>query len=418
MKKLLKSFSALICACLVTVCLVCTFVNNNNTISTPIRDVELKEVDIDYESEFSKYEDAKLEYSKEKGYVSFSGIISYSSEELSDIDLVSITNDKQEKLSLEYSFDYEIDENLFYMNVEAVNSEDSVIIDRIEGIPFENENGDIDIVFEVEGDYILLSELTEQELFENWGWFSKVLKKVAVAAAVVTVAAVVVAACAYAAPAVIAVASGSVVTATTGTTVFMAGAVATSTLATCAAFASACATTALVAGSIAATACVAIAANDILTNYNKTLKASQTWTLSELQEVLTESINVTDNNAKKTVVYLGKDPKYSRIANSDRINNVVTFHLDDWMFYENKHGKEGMWILNYAFLNYVVIKEKNENWQIRLTTNYNNYLSIRDVSQPGYFYSKELNFLLENGHVFDSNLTYEMAIAFYGVRYA
>ena len=54
-----------------------------------------------------------------------------------------------------------------------------------------------------------------------------------------------------------------------------------------------------------------------------------------------------------------------------------------------------MWILNYAFLNFVVQKEKVDYWQIRLTTDYVPYLSIRKLNEEGYFYSKEIDFFKE-----------------------
>lgn len=126
-------------------------------------------------------------------------------------------------------------------------------------------------------------------------------------------------------------------TTTIGTTVFVAGTVATSTLATCATFAAAATTTALVAGSIAATACIAITANNVLNDFNKALETSKKWTIAELQSALAKATNVRDNNASTTVVYLGRDPEYMAVSIADTVNNVVTFHLDDWMYYENKH---------------------------------------------------------------------------------
>lgn len=416
MRKLLNKLSVLICGCLIAVCALSTFASNKDVLSTPTRDVELIEQNVDFENEFSRYEDAKLEYSKDEGYVSFSGTINYSTEELSDIDFVSMLDNGNDKLSIEYSFDYDVNENLFYLNVEAKNTEDGNILDSIVGVPFQNDNGEIDIVFDVEGDFICLSELTENKLLENCGWFSRILKKVAVAAAVVAVAAVVVVACAYAAPAVIAVATGSLMTTTIGTTVFVAGTVATSTLATCAAFAAAATTTALVASSIAATACIAIAADNILDDFNKTLSAAQAWTIAELQAALAEATNVRKNDSSKTVVYLGRDPEYMAVSLADTTNNVVTFHLDDWMFYENKHGKAGMWLLNYAFMNFVIQKEKKDYWQIRLTTDYTPYLTVRGINEEGYFYSKEINFLKNTNHTFDTYRTYDYFGSYYIVR--
>lgn len=34
------------------------------------------------------------------------------------------------------------------------------------------------------------------------------------------------------------------------------------------------------------------------------------------------------------------------------------FEVDKYIYDENKHGKAGMWLLNYAFMNFVIQKEK------------------------------------------------------------
>lgn len=271
MIKIFKKISVLICVCLIVICAL-SITNGKDNLSIPIRDIDLTNQSIDYENEFSKYNDAKLEYSKKEGYVAFSGIINYSSDELFTVDFVSITSNSSDVISIEYDFNYDINSNLFYMNVEATNTKDGKILDCIVGVPFKNENGEIDIVFDVDGRFTYLSELTESKLLENCGWFSKILKKVGIGAAVVAVASVVVVACVYAAPAVIAVATSSVTATTFGTTAFITGSLATSTLATCASIAT---TTTLVAGSIAAIACLAIISNNILNDFNKTLETSQ-----------------------------------------------------------------------------------------------------------------------------------------------
>lgn len=104
------------------------------------------------------------------------------------------------------------------------------------------------------------------------------------------------------------------------------------------------------------------------------------------------------------------------VSFADTKNNVVTFHLDDWMSYENKYGKAGTWLLNYAFLKYVIKKEKNNNWQIILTTDYTPYLTVRGLSEEGYFYSKEIDFLKNTGHIFDTYITYDDFVSYYIVR--
>jgi hypothetical protein len=75
-----------------------------------------------------------------------------------------------------------------------------------------------------------------------------------------------------------------------------------------------------------------------------------------------------------------------------------------------------MWILNYVFLNFVVQKEKVDYWQIRLTTDYVPYLSIRKLNEEGYFYSKEIDFLRNTKHTFDDYKTYDSFGSYYIVK--
>lgn len=169
--KIFKKLSILICSLFVMICCTNTYQNTQNEIETPVRTVELIESEIDKEAILNRYEDAKLECSNEEKFVKFSGIINYSNDDFNEFDLICLTNNQKDNLSIEYSFDYEIDENLFYLNVEALNTPNGKILDRIVGVPFENEKGQIDIVFDLEGDYVYLSELTENQLLENCGWF-------------------------------------------------------------------------------------------------------------------------------------------------------------------------------------------------------------------------------------------------------
>ena len=44
---------------------------------------------------------------------------------------------------------------------------------------FVGESGELDAVFDCDGDYILLSELQDAGLIENCGWFKNAFKKIA-----------------------------------------------------------------------------------------------------------------------------------------------------------------------------------------------------------------------------------------------
>ena len=395
MKKIFTLLS--IFTCIVFTMIILSGIDKEYASDSRVRTVNLVEKELNYEGIFEQYDDAVLDYSKEEGKITFSGTLHYNEAELSDIDLVSITSNNSDTLDVRYSFDYDFDNNIFYLNVEATNIEEGTVLDRVVGVPFSTNNDDIDIVFDVDGDYILLSELGENELIQNCGWFKKLLKKVAIAAAVVAVAAVVVVACVYAAPAVIA--AGSAIAAASSTalaagagTVAIAGAtaggIAASTAATLATVGAVAATTAIAASATAATAYLTSCTCDAIDRYNEKLSTNTKWTTQELDAALAKAIQKIDNNEKNTVVYLGRFESYLDVAKRDKENNVIYFYLDDWMAYENKHTAEGMWVLNCAFLDYCIAKEKSDGWEFRLTTDYHSYIPAKKPGQDGYFYSK------------------------------
>lgn len=92
----------------------------------------------------------------------------------------------------------------------------SIEIDKISGVGFINDDGEIDAVMNVDGEGILLSEMRDAGMIENCGWFSSLIKVIAVAAVVVAAVATVVATAGTAAPAV--VAAGVAVATTVSTT--------------------------------------------------------------------------------------------------------------------------------------------------------------------------------------------------------
>lgn len=44
------------------------------------------------------------------------------------------------------------------------------------------------------------------------------------------------------------------------------------------------------------------------------------------------------------------------------------------------------------------------------------YLTVRGLSEEGYFYSKEIDFLKNTGHIFDTYRTYDDFCSYYIVR--
>lgn len=166
MRKFINKISVLFCLSLVTLCVIGL---NKESIKTPIREVSLTEQSVDYQAMFNEFEEAELVYDESTKHISFSGIQSIDSSILDEIDLVSITTDSSNELDLKYSFEYYEEENIFILNVTIVNVDGGGILDSVVGVPFLDENKEVDIAFAVEDEVILLSELEENPLLQNCG---------------------------------------------------------------------------------------------------------------------------------------------------------------------------------------------------------------------------------------------------------
>lgn len=215
MRKILKRLSVLICGCLIAVCALSTFVGNKDAVSTPTRDVELIKQDVDYQALISSFDDSKITYNENEKRVSFEGYSRIKQSDFKDIDFVSLTKDNESDLMVEYTFEYLENINLFTLGIEIENVDGGIILDNIEGVPCLNEKGEIDIVFDVDGDMILLNDLVDNGLLEQCGWFTNALKKALPAIITVVAVAAVIAVAVVAVPAVIAaIPTVSVVTTT------------------------------------------------------------------------------------------------------------------------------------------------------------------------------------------------------------
>lgn len=169
-----------------------SFINSKQTYQTTcaIRTIEVKQNEIDYQSIFEEFENAKLETCG--SLTTFEGIKSISTEDLSTIDNLSKSDlETCDDISVKYNFSYDAETGMVTLSAITI-SEDSVIeVDEIQGVAFYNANGEIDALLEVDGDYILLSEMQDSGMIANCGWFSRLFKKIVVAVvAVVVVSAV------------------------------------------------------------------------------------------------------------------------------------------------------------------------------------------------------------------------------------
>ena len=89
-------------------------------------------------------------------------------------------------MKTKYHYEYDNTSNTITISVALVDENGTETVDKMVGVPFVDENGDLDAVFDCDGEFILLSELKDQGMIENCGWFTNLFKKVAKAVKTVT----------------------------------------------------------------------------------------------------------------------------------------------------------------------------------------------------------------------------------------
>ncbi|MGD9901533.1 MAG: hypothetical protein AB7S44_03240 [Spirochaetales bacterium] len=160
------------------------------------RTIELSVQAMDYESVLNEeFDNFNLVTTDSLTTLTAESLINLS--DLGEIDNLSeTTSEEEQEVSVHYTFSFDSETNIVTLFAELQNGEE-VLIDTLTGVAFVNAEGNYDALFEVEGDYILLSEMQNVGMIENCGWFSKLVNKIVVAAVVVVavaaVAAVVVA---------------------------------------------------------------------------------------------------------------------------------------------------------------------------------------------------------------------------------
>ncbi len=366
-----------------------------------IRDIELTHKEVDYQSFFNELKDQEINLDRSKNTIEYKATKELDASLFNEVDFVNYAPNKN-KVEFDYKMKYDANENKFNLSISA-KTDKGKVIDNWEGTPFVKENKEIDIVFATDNRLVYLSDLEEKGLINNCGWFSRLFKKIAKVAIAVAVVATVVAIAVVAAPVV-----AAAIPAFAGGAVALSGGIAAGAMAASAATASAVATTAFIIAStslIAATLAEGIELtlskiSDEIKEHNKLHKTN----LSELaiSNILKKAMKYKNNNAKKTAVYLGREPEYWNAVNSEKKDNVVSFRLtdDEWNFYNSKYTLYGLWLINKSFLNLCILFEKSKDWKFRLTSDYLEYLKFIPLNQRGSFYSRELLHLKQTGHTF------------------
>jgi hypothetical protein len=140
-----------------------------------VRNVELNNnslVDDNYFNAFDSY-DLIVEDNKS----TFDGFITINLAELAEIDNVA-SSDILNDASLKFSSTFDYDTGTSTLNVYVIDENEEVtIIDTIYGVALLAETGEVDVLFDFDGELIFLSELRDIGVLDNVGWFTNLVKK-------------------------------------------------------------------------------------------------------------------------------------------------------------------------------------------------------------------------------------------------
>ena len=175
MRGLIKRLSVLI-SVLVVILGLSSCGNNKECIQTPVRDVEITSSQINSETCYKEFDYYQYDLVDEK--VVFNGYNTINISDLYDLDLVSNNNIDDSTITTKYICNYDYLNGVVSLSIALVEDEDLEILDTIYGVICMNENLEFDVSFDVEGEIVLLSELSNIEIVENCGFFKKVVKKV------------------------------------------------------------------------------------------------------------------------------------------------------------------------------------------------------------------------------------------------
>lgn len=372
MNKLFKTISLFVCSILVTICAISTFTNKIDNSSTPVRDVELYYQNVGVDSSFKEFEDYELEFKEQS--VNFVGYNEISLSEFEELDLISI-DDKTDTVTTKYICTYDYENGIVSLSVYLISNEETSIIDTMYGVIIMDEEENFDVVFDCEGEVLLLSELKASGVIENCGFFSK-LKKVwnSTAGKIGTI--VTVAACAVVGVVCAVVPGGQLVTALClGAALGAIGGAITAGVAT------------YIEDGVVdwgavlcyAGAGAAVGAATSVLSFKITCKLMPKNTMSSI-------LKSADNNPASNTTYIGKYYKdspnsYEKIAQA---NNGNYFNLDNYDYLVKKYGPDAM-------------EEVNKNFIITKFDVGNNIISTTNPYNATGAFAKEIQWLKEMG---------------------
>ena len=152
-------------------------IDNINTLNDlPLREVSLDKNKINDSSYFEDFDSYEINHNKKNKVIEFNGSQSIPITDLYELDLIN-SYELNKKITTTYKCVYDYKNETVLLSVYKLENNQSSIIDQMEGELVKNKNNEFDVIFNVDGEALLLSEMSESGLINNCGFWSR-LKKI------------------------------------------------------------------------------------------------------------------------------------------------------------------------------------------------------------------------------------------------
>ncbi len=175
MRKRITVLTSLVLTFVLTIVGIFSINYSNSGNNQLVRSVELNNNSLVDDSYFNAFDSYDLIVEDNKS--TFDGFITINLVELAEIDNVA-SSDILNDASLKFSSTFDYDTGTSTLNVYVIDeNEEITIIDTIYGVALLAETGEVDVLFDFDGELIFLSELRDIGVLDNVGWFTNLVKK-------------------------------------------------------------------------------------------------------------------------------------------------------------------------------------------------------------------------------------------------
>ena len=131
---------------------------------------------IDYMSLLEDFDEKELVIEEEK--VKLDATQYLDEDFFSELDNLSYNDEVVPNSYIDYSFDIDGASSLIIVTISFYENNELVSVETMKGVPFTNEEGKLDAIFNDEGEVVYLSDFADIDEFQNCGLFSKLKKAV------------------------------------------------------------------------------------------------------------------------------------------------------------------------------------------------------------------------------------------------